>query len=210
MKKGPLRLIRLTSLLLIVALSGYYAGNFFLQERKIKTGAISSSTVPQVTPDSELAMLPDFTLMDVGGNPRSISEWSKQPLLINFWATWCAPCRREMPLLQKLHEERQNNSFQVIGVAIDRLDDVQAYVIESGVTYPILVGELEAMEAAEKFGSGFVGLPFSVFTAPNGQVLTVRNGELQRDELRAILAITDQVTSGQLSTAEARQQFAEL
>ncbi len=210
MKKGPLRLIRLTSLLLIVALSGYYAGNFFLQERKIKTGAISSSTVPQVTPDSELAMLPDFTLMDVGGNPRSISEWSKQPLLINFWATWCAPCRREMPLLQKLHEERQNNSFQVIGVAIDRLDDVQAYVIESGVTYPILVGELEAMEVAEKFGSGFVGLPFSVFTAPNGQVLTVRNGELQRDELRAILAITDQVTSGQLSTAEARQQFAEL
>lgn len=209
MKKGPLRLIRLTSLLLIVALSGYYAGNFFLQERKIKTGAISSSTVPQVTPDSELAMLPDFTLMDVGGNPRSISEWSKQPLLINFWATWCAPCRREMPLLQKLHEERQNNSFQVIGVAIDRLDDVQAYVIESGVTYPILVGELEAMEVAEKFGSGFVGLPFSVFTAPNGQVLTVRNGELQRDELRAILAITDQVTSGQLSTAEARQQFAE-
>ena len=210
MKKGPLRLIRLTSLLLIVALSGYYAGNFFLQERKIKTGAISSSTVPQVTPDSELAMLPDFTLMDVGGNPRSISEWSKQPLLINFWATWCAPCRREMPLLQKLHEERQNNSFQVIGVAIDRLDDVQAYVIESGVTYPILVGELEAMEVAEKFGSGFVGLPFSVFTAPNGQVLTVRNGELQRDELRAILAITDQVTSGQLSTAEARQQFAQL
>ncbi len=209
MKKGPLRLIRLTSLLLIVALSGYYAGNFFLQERKIKTGAISSSTVPQVTPDSELAMLPDFTLMDVGGNPRSISEWSKQPLLINFWATWCAPCRREMPLLQKLHEERQNTSFQVIGVAIDRLDDVQAYVIESGVTYPILVGELEAMEVAEKFGSGFVGLPFSVFTAPNGQVLTVRNGELQRDELRAILAITDQVTSGQLSTAEARQQFAE-
>lgn len=110
-----------------------------------------------------------------------------------------------MPLLETLHKERAASELAVIGIAIDRLDAVTAFITESGITYPILVGEQDAMEAAELFGADFVALPFTVFTAPDGQILLLHSGELHRDELREILAISDQVAAGDLTVDEARQ-----
>jgi thiol-disulfide isomerase/thioredoxin len=199
-----LRIIRTTSILLIFLLGGLYASTYIWIERR---------TVPdpvETNPDwlDAVKTLPDFSLPDLNGDIRSISEWSGRPLVINFWATWCAPCRREMPLLQTLHQERQVDPLEVIGIAIDRLDAVDAFVTESGVTYPILAGQQEAMDVAEQFGADFVALPFTVFTAENGQVLWLHLGELHRNQLRVILKIGDRVASGALEATSARALIA--
>jgi thiol-disulfide isomerase/thioredoxin len=195
-----LRLIQLTSLLLFFVLAGFYAGRWVWTEPKLDTEAENRSFRDSLRPD-----LPDFALSDLNGEIRSIRNWSQHTLLINFWATWCAPCLREMPLLQTVYEERRDRGLWVIGIAVDRQPEVEAFIAESGVTYPILIGQQDAMEAAEAFGPEFIGLPLSVFVAPGGQVLSIHSGELQPTELKSMLAIGDRLASGELDAAAARE-----
>jgi peroxiredoxin len=163
---------------------------------------------PSVEPSlSVVETLPDFTLPDLDDQPRSITEWSDRSLIINFWATWCAPCRREMPLLQSLQDGRDDDSLQVIGVAMDNLADVQQFITKTGVTYPILYGENEAAMVVESFGVEFVGLPFTAFIVPGGEILTLLAGELDADDLRELVAELDAIASGQSSVAEARKRL---
>lgn len=130
----------------------------------------------------------DFRLPDLEDRERSINEWAGRPLLINFWATWCAPCRREMPLLQRVQDEQPEGGLQIIGVALDTREDAQRFVTGRGIRYPILYGEHEAATFAESFGDEFVALPFSVFVASDGEIVALKSGELQAAELRSLIA----------------------
>ena len=149
--------------------------------------------------------LPAFELKDLSGVRRSIGEWSSQALIINFWATWCAPCRKEMPLLEQVHQERSGQGVAVIGIAIDDDDPVRTFVGETGVTYPILVGQQDAMTVAESFGPEFLGLPLTVVAAPGGEILKLHVGELHPDDLATILDVLDRLGAGKLSVADARK-----
>lgn len=138
-----------------------------------------------VEPANRAAGLPDFTLPDLDDRQRTAAEWSGRPLIINFWATWCAPCRREMPLLEALHEERGQHGVQVIGVALDNREDARRFATEIGVTYPVLYGERDGALIAESIGGeDFVGLPFTAFVDVNGKIVASKSGELDEDELR--------------------------
>jgi len=165
---------------------------------------------PAVDPDTpDYSHLADFTLPDLNDRPRSVMEWSGQPLIINFWATWCAPCRREMPLLQALYEERSDSGLHIVGVAMDNKQDVQRFIAQTKVTYPILYGENEGARAADSFGDSFIGLPFSAFIAPGGEVLALRAGELQADDLARLVSEMDAVATGRTSVAQARKRLIE-
>jgi thiol-disulfide isomerase/thioredoxin len=146
--------------------------------------------------------LPAITLNDLKGEPRSLTEWSGRTLLINFWATWCAPCRREMPLLEQFQQAQDLGRMQVIGIAIDRHDPVLRFIGETGVTYPNLVGEMDATRAAEQFASG-LALPLSVVAAPDGTVLAVHMGEIKASDLEQVAAVADGLAAGTLSVREA-------
>lgn len=199
-----LRIIRITAILLIFMLGGLYVSTYLRMEHRDAPAPAAVQT--DLTPTVET--LPEFSLPDLRDEVRSISEWSGRPLIINFWATWCAPCRREMPLLQALHVERETDPLEVIGIAVDRMNAVDRFISESGVTYPILVGQQDAMDIAEQFGAEFVALPFTVFTAEDGHVLWLHMGELHRDQLRIILGISDQVASGALDSSSAHARIA--
>jgi thiol-disulfide isomerase/thioredoxin len=188
-------------LLLLVTLSvtaGFFAGRVFWTAREMP---------PQPPPASSAApeRLPDILLPDLAGATRSINEWRSGATIINFWATWCAPCRREMPLLEQVHKQRAGPGLAVIGIAIDREEPVRTFIGETGITYPILYGEREAMVSAEAFGPSFVGLPFTVIAAPGGLILKLHTGELHPDDLEAILAVLDQLAAGTLSAEGARK-----
>lgn len=167
----------------------------------------SGRLIPQPDLTNAATVLPDFVLSDLNGVPRPISDWSGQPILINFWATWCAPCRREMPLLQKLHEESGNDGLQVIGIAIDRAPDVSAFTMETGITYPILVGQEDAIEVTDGFGLDFLGLPFTVLVDQDGQILKIQLGELHADDLKLIVAVTAELRAGEIGLNAARQRL---
>jgi len=157
--------------------------------------------------NSRLTHLPPISLPDVTGEERSVSEWYGRPVIVNFWATWCAPCRREMPLLQLAHDARGEKGPVVIGIAADRPEDVQSYVAESGYTYPILVGEQAALELSEEFGLEFLGLPFTVFAAADGEVLRIHVGEITAEQLDAYLEVYRHLGMGHMHVDVARSKM---
>jgi thiol-disulfide isomerase/thioredoxin len=139
---------------------------------------------------------------------KSLRDWSGKSLIVNFWATWCAPCRREIPLLEKLQRERAAEGFQVIGIAADFRDQVLEYAKQMKIQYPLLIGEQEALDAASAFGVDAVGFPFTIFSDASGRVIVAHMGELTADEADLILGAVADLNKGSLSLAAARQRIA--
>jgi thiol-disulfide isomerase/thioredoxin len=152
--------------------------------------------------------LPDVSMPDRDGVTRSLKDWKGRPVIVNFWATWCGPCRDEIPLLKALRNQRKSEQLEVIGVAIDARDAVLKYARDIGMDYPILIGEQEGYRAAEAFGVTLV-LPFSVFADTKGRIVTLKIGELHADEAAFILDRVRDVDSHRLDLTVAREQIAD-
>jgi thiol-disulfide isomerase/thioredoxin len=163
--------------------------------------AKESLPVETVAPTSGVV---SFTLSDLDGNPRDFSEWDGKARLVNFWATWCAPCRREIPLLIKIQAEHGENNVQVIGVAVDFIEQVAAYAEDAEFNYPILVGQEDAMAAAEATGIDFIGMPFTMIVAPDGQLIKTHLGEIVEEHLELIVEVFERMRTGELDMAGAR------
>jgi thiol-disulfide isomerase/thioredoxin len=157
-------------------------------------------------PKAQLATtIPPFELADQDGVLRSLrDDWQGKALIVNFWATWCAPCRREIPLLKQLARDHAGENFQVVGIAVDFRDKVLAYSKEMKIDYPMLIGEQEALDAATAFGVEAVGLPFTIFTDTGGRIITLHMGELTAAEADIILAAVRDVNAGRTDPAQAR------
>jgi thiol-disulfide isomerase/thioredoxin len=150
---------------------------------------------------------PLFSLQDTQGEPRSIAEWDGRALLINFWATWCAPCRREIPLLNELRADYADRGFEVIGVAVDFRDDVLEYMKTTPIDYPVLIGEQDGLEVAQAFGMQTLGFPATVFTDREGRIVTIHVGELHADQAAVILGAVESLMAGSLGLEAARDRI---
>lgn len=146
----------------------------------------------------------DFALNDIDGNQRMLSDWQGKARLVNFWATWCAPCRREIPLLKSTQDEQSANNLQIIGIAVDFQEDVEAYAEEAQFNYPILIGQEDAMAAAEDSGVPFIGLPFTMIVAPTGEMLKTHVGEIHATHIDLIVEVFGNLQKGDLDIAGAR------
>jgi thiol-disulfide isomerase/thioredoxin len=153
-------------------------------------------------------LVPDLNLPDLAGRPRSLSAFRGHPLIINFWATWCAPCRREMPLLQQLRRAYHGDRLEIVGIAVDFRAAVADYVRRQPVDYPLLIGEDSGLAAAEQFGMQTV-LPFSVFADAAGRIIAVKVGELHREEASYILGAMRAVAARRMGLPEARAGIAQ-
>lgn len=166
------------------------------------SGAGAEAT-PEEAPPPIPEVLPGFSLADGDGKPHALAEWTGRPLMVNFWATWCGPCKREIPLLNTLREEGRPKGLEIIGIAVDFPEDVLAYTKETTISYPILIGEDDGWEAIKSLGMQPV-LPFTVFADSKQRILTVKTGELHREEADLILGKLAAVDAGTLSLAQAR------
>jgi thiol-disulfide isomerase/thioredoxin len=151
--------------------------------------------------------LPDVTMPDEKGVPHKLSEWRGRPLMVNFWATWCDPCRREIPLLKSLRHERAAQSLEVVGIAVDFQDAVMDYTRKIGIDYPVLIGEKDGMAAIDAFGMDTV-FPFTVFADKEGRIVTVKVGELHSDEAKVILDGLRDVDQGKADLIATRRRIA--
>lgn len=167
--------------------AGWGAGRYFDREpgeadaARTASGSGPDATAASGEPPNVLHRpRPEFTLPDLDGRPRQPAEWDGKVLVVNFWATWCAPCREEIPLLIDL--ERRRPGVRVVGIAVDRPEAVRAFAAELGIEYPILLDDLRG-STMRRYGNRIGALPFTVITGRDGIVAYVRLGELEAAEL---------------------------
>ena len=176
-------------------------GYFFYAGLEQETAPATPQVVAPAPASSNLV---NFSLPDLDGIEHQISEWDGKARLINFWATWCAPCRREIPLLKKTQAAHAEHDLQVIGIAVEDLEPVIAYAEEAEFNYPVLIGQEDAMAAAEASGIEFIGLPFTMIVAPDGQLIKAHIGEIHEDQMALIIETFEQMRSGEIDLASAR------
>jgi len=130
--------------------------------------------------------LPAFSYVDLEGRQRHGSEFDDKVVVLNFWATWCPPCRKETPEFVALQTEF-GGQVQFIGIAIDDEEAVREFAESYGVNYPILLGDMAAVAMSRSLGNRYEGLPFTVVAAPGGEVVLRHTGGLERDQLEPLL-----------------------
>lgn len=134
------------------------------------------------------ARRPSFSLPDLQGKRHDIAQWDGNVLLINFWATWCPPCRREIPDFIAVQEKYGEAGFHTIGVAIDDPEQVRDYARAMGINYPLLHGQQEAIAITREYGNRAAALPYSVLVDRKGIIRYIHNqGELRKRELEQLL-----------------------
>jgi thiol-disulfide isomerase/thioredoxin len=190
----------LIAALLLAAAAGGYVLRSQLQDEPVT--AVNTAEVGEQTLE--------FTLPDLDGVPREFAEWDGKPRIVNFWATWCAPCRREIPLLKDTQDRHGNDGLQILGIAVDFVEDVQAYAVDAQFNYPILVGQDDAMAVAETSGVPFIGLPFTLIVAPDGRMLGAHMGEIHAEQIETIVQQFALLESGATSIDEVRSTLKQL
>jgi thiol-disulfide isomerase/thioredoxin len=187
-----------------VALLALMSGALFYAARI----PVEAPATPPPQP-TQVAMVthPAFVLPDMDGVEREFAEWDGKHRLLNFWATWCAPCRREIPLLKTFQDEYGDAGFQVLGIAVDYPEQVTLYAEEAGFNYPVLVGQQEAMAVAELSGIEFIGMPFTMFVTKDGEYVGAYIGELHESHLNDVVNIFERLDKGEITGKEARGAF---
>ncbi len=130
---------------------------------------------------------PPFELSDMDGQAHALADYRGKVVMINFWATWCPPCRREIPAFIRLQETYQDQGFTIIGIAIDTKQNAIDFVDPMGINYPILIGETQGIDLAMAYGNRLGVLPYTVIVDRNGKIVYTHRNELTFEEAEKII-----------------------
>jgi thiol-disulfide isomerase/thioredoxin len=127
-------------------------------------------------------------LTDLNGQAQSLGQWQGKLLVLNFWATWCAPCREEIPRLIETQRKHSGQGVQIVGVAVDSVEKTAAYSRDIGIDYPVLVDEAGGLALARRLGNRPSVLPFTAFVDGEGRVSATVAGGVDQKGLDQLLA----------------------
>jgi thiol-disulfide isomerase/thioredoxin len=154
---------------LVALLSGAGAAHWYRQRLRLDAG-------------TEQAFW-DQTLTLTSGEDLTLAQWRGQPLVVNFWATWCPPCVEEMPLLDDFFRQNSAKGWKMIGIAIDQPSQIKRFLEQRPVSYPIAYGGLDGMKLGELLGNESGSLPFTLVLAADGRLILRKLGKLSANEI---------------------------
>jgi thiol-disulfide isomerase/thioredoxin len=138
------------------------------------------------TPEADAAFL-STRFPDLAGKSRQLSEWRGRVVVCNFWATWCTPCREEMPLLVAARAKYASKGVEIVGIAVDNVAKVREFATSLAITYPILLAEADGLELMRRLGNSAGGLPYTIFLDREGRPGDHKLGALKVSDLDRIL-----------------------
>ena len=165
---------------LLAALAGV---SLYLAGRNAAPPAIEAGPV-----DASPAAIQAARFADSDGKPHTLAEYAGKVVVVNFWATWCTPCREEMPGFVKLQERWRGRGVQFVGLAQDPAPKVAAFRTELGINYPLWIGEGEVMDLSRRLGNRQGVLPHTVLLDSQGRVIESKIGKFDEDALESRLA----------------------
>ena len=174
-------MVKRAYLIIVVALLALGAGLF------AGWRARAPASLSPAQANSAVEMLFVSTLPDLKGDKQPFAQWRGKVLIVNFWATWCPPCREEIPQFIKVQEKYRSRGLVFVGVAVDKKDEVRAYADEIGINYPVLLGDLEAMDLSRKAGNSAGALPFTLIIDRTGKIIATKFGGLTQEKLEPII-----------------------
>lgn len=173
------RPLGILGLVLVAVVAG--GAGIWLGQRALLPPVVEPPRGLEVAREGDVA--PDIVLPDLDGTPRALEEWRGQPLLINFWASWCGPCIEEMPLLDEFARDEGPDGVQVLGIALDDRESVLAFLADLPVDYAIVLDQPGPADSSVQLGNSRGVLPYSVLLDPDGRVLREKLGVFTRSEL---------------------------
>ena len=168
----------LATVLLMAAVSGYALQTYQWAAEEEQAQRQASA---------KIIMRPEFSVTDIHGQLRDIKEWDGKVILLNFWATWCPPCRREMPAFIRLQEKYKDQGFTIIGIALDEKQAVIDFTDPMGMNYPILMAELEGIAISKAYGNSLGVLPFTVIIDRKGNIIHRQRTELTFEQVEGMI-----------------------
>lgn len=167
---------------LAAAVLGLLAG-IYTRSPPVGTG---QAPLPVVS-ENAVARLLGSRFDDIDGQARQLSEWRGKTLVVNFWATWCPPCRDEMPGFSRVQERHAARGVQFVGIALDAVDDVRAFSRQFPVSYPLLIAGTQGGVLVRDLGNPQLALPHTIVLSPSGELRLLHLGLLPEDELERVL-----------------------
>lgn len=134
-----------------------------------------------------LATLQSRSFSDLTDTNRRLLDWQGKVRVVNFWATWCEPCREEIPALQRVQAKFAESGLETIGISIDHADKVQQFARNMAITYPLLLGDASVIDLARALGNRAGGLPFTLVIDAQGKLLASKLGGITEAQLTEIL-----------------------
>ena len=140
---------------------------------------------PAVNAPANILLDARFSTLD--GKEVALKTWRNKVIVLNFWATWCPPCREEMPELSRMHDQYKNQKIMVIGLSTDDLETTKTYIKTNPVSYPVLAGDMQAMNFSESLGNTKGVLPYTVVVNERGKVIKTFFGRVNQPLLEKTL-----------------------
>ena len=182
---NPKKALPILAILFISTISSYAVQRYLDQNANYAVQPhIDQDTIND---DDPILIRPEFAITDTDGQIRNIKDWDGKIILLNFWATWCPPCLKEIPDFIELQEKYGEQGFQVIGIAVDNEEAVREYMSEVKINYPIMIAEFEALELASRYGNRIGALPYSVIINRESEISDKITGELSKIKAEKLL-----------------------
>lgn len=179
---------RSTTLALVTAVALASAGAGLYTSYATNANAAAPAASLSQTQRTALGKLLALDLPDAKGAQQPFSAWKGKVLVVNFWATWCPPCRKEIPAFSVLSRKYAGKGVQFVGISIDTAKNVASFQAKQAVDYPLVIGDPSLVQLTEELGNSAQGLPFTLVIDRGGNISLIKLGELSEQELDRKLA----------------------